>query len=90
MPKATRSFVAQFLAATHLVTDFSLDESVSQEAGAAHAACTQRRRQPREGFSKRLLVEFSAGAHPMLKVDRLLTSDARRYRVTFPKLLMIP
>ena len=86
-PKATRTFLEQFLAATHVVTDFLLDEAVWQEAGAAYA---QRRRRSKDGPSKRLLVDFIVGAHAILKADRLLTLDAARYRAAFPKLVMIP
>jgi hypothetical protein len=89
-PKATKTFLEQFLAATHIVTDFLLDEAVWQEAGAAYAAYAQRRRQSKDGSSKRLLVDFIVGAHAILKADRLLTLDAARYRVAFPKLVMIP
>jgi len=86
-PKATRTFLEQFLAATHVVTDFLLDEAVWQEAGAAYA---QRRRRSKDGPSKRLLVDFIVGAHAISKADRLLTLDAARYRAAFPKLVMIP
>jgi hypothetical protein len=89
-PKATRTLVEQFLAATHIVTDFLLDEAVWQEAGAAYAAYAQRRRDSKDGSSKRLLVDFIVGAHALLKADRLLTLDAARYQVAFPKLVTAP
>ena len=66
-PKATRTFLEQFLATTHIVTDFLLDEAVWQEAGAAYAAYAQRRRQSKDGPSKRLLVDFIVGAHANLE-----------------------
>jgi hypothetical protein len=89
-PKATRSLLEQFLAATGIVTDFLLEEAVWQEAGAAYAAYAQRRRRQRAGSPKRLLVDFIVGAHSMLKADRLLTLDAARYRAAFPKLVTVP
>jgi len=89
-PKATRTFLEQFLAATHIVTDFLLDEAVWQEAGAAYAAYAHRRRQSKDGSSKRLLVDFLVGAHALLRADRLLTLDAPRYRGAFPTLVMMP
>lgn len=92
-PKATRTFREQFLATTRIVTDFLLDEAVWQESGAAYAAYAayaQRRRQSKDGVSKRLLVDFIVGAHAILKADRLLTLDAARYRTAFPKLVMMP
>jgi hypothetical protein len=89
-PKATRTFLEQFLAATHVVTDFLLDEAVWREAGRAYAADAQRRRQSKDGSAKRLVVDFIIGAHAALRADRLLTLDVTRYRAAFPKLVMIP
>ena len=89
-PRATRTLLEQFLATTQIVTDFLLDEAVWQEAGAAYAAYAQRRRDSKAGSSKRLLVDFIVGAHAILKADRLLTLDAARYRVAFPKLVTAP
>ena len=89
-PKATKTFLEQFLTTTHIITDFLLDEAVWQEAGAAYATYAQRRRQSKDGPSKRLLVDFIVGAHAILKADRLLTLDATRYRAAFPKLVTVP
>jgi predicted nucleic acid-binding protein len=89
-PNATRTLLEQFLATTDIVTDFLLDEAVWQEAGATYAAYAQRRRHSKDGFSKRLLVDFIVGAHAILQADRLLTLDAARYQVAFPKLVTIP
>lgn len=89
-PKATRTYLEQFLASTHIVTDFLLDEAVWQEAAATFAAYAQRRRAFKDGTSKRLLVDFIVGAHALLKADRLLTLDPGRYRTAFPKLVMAP
>jgi len=89
-PKATRAFLEQFLATTRIVTDFLLEEAVWHEAGAAYAAYAQRRRQSKDGPSKRLLVDFIVGAHGILKADRLLTLDASRYRTAYPRLVMMP
>ena len=89
-PKATRTLLEQFLATTRIVTDFLLDEAVWLEAGAAYAAYAQRRRQSKDGSSKRLLVDFIVGAHAVSKADRLLTLDAARYQIAFPKLVTVP
>ena len=89
-PHATKAFLDQFLATTRIVADFLLDEAVWQESGVAYAAYAQRRRQSKDGPSKRLLVDFVVGAHATLKADRLLTLDAARYRIAFPKLVMMP
>jgi predicted nucleic acid-binding protein len=89
-PKATRTFLEEFLATTRIATEFLLDQAVWQESGAAYASYAQRRRQSKDGPSKRLLVDFIIGAHAFLKADRLLTLDAGRYRTAFPKLVMMP
>ena len=88
-PSATLTFVRQFLETTHVVTDFSLDEAVWHAAGAAYATYAQRRRRSKDASPKRLLVDFIVGAHAMLKADRLLTLDAARYKLAFPKLLTV-
>jgi len=89
-PKASRTFVQQFLERTRVVTDFLLDEAVWQEAGTAYGTYAQRPRRPKDNTPKRLLVDFIVGAHALLKADRLLTLDAARYRAAFPKLVTAP
>ena len=55
-----------------------------------YAAYAQRRRRSKDASPKRLLVDFIVGAHATLKADRLLTLDADRYKLAFPKLLTLP
>lgn len=85
-PKATATFVDDFLSQTHVVTDFLLNEDVWRKAGSAFAEYAQRRRRSREGAPRRLLVDFLVGAHALLRADRLLTLDSSRYHHAFPKL----
>ena len=55
-----------------------------------YAAHAQRRRRSKDASPKRVLVDFIVGAHALLKADRLVTLDAARYKLAFPKLLMVP
>jgi len=89
-PKASASFVDEFLLKTHVVTDFLLDEAVWRKAGSAFAEYAQRRRRSKEGAPRRLLVDFLVGAHALLRADRLLTLDAPRYKHSFPDLSTLP
>lgn len=87
-PKASVSFVDQFLAQTSIVVDFILEESVWREAATAFAAYAHRRRTSGDGSPKRLLVDFIIGSHAMLRCDRLLTLDSTRYTTSFPRLVL--
>ena len=89
-PGATLTFVREFLDRTYVVTDFLMDEAVWEAAGSAYAAYAQRRRRSRGASPKRLLVDFIVGAHAMLNADRLLTLDAGRYKLAFPRLATVP
>jgi predicted nucleic acid-binding protein len=53
-------------------------------AGKAHAAYRRS-----GGLRERTLPDFFIGAHALVKGHRLLTRDARRYRVHFPTLDII-
>jgi hypothetical protein len=88
-PKATQHFVDQFLEATRVEVDFSLDEPVWRETAQRFAAYARRRRKSAGGEAKRLLVDFLIGAHALLHADRLLTLDPHRYAQDFPKLKLI-
>lgn len=60
------------------------------EAGARFALYAKRRsRAAREG-PERLLADFIIGSHALVRADRLVTLDARRYQRDFPELRLIP
>jgi predicted nucleic acid-binding protein len=88
-PGASEQFVDEFLISTRIAIDFELGESVWRNAAGRFATYANRRRRSGGGNPKRLLVDFLIGAHALLKADRLLTLDARRYREDFPKLRLM-
>jgi predicted nucleic acid-binding protein len=69
-----------------IAIDFELGEDVWRLAATSFAAYAIRRRSSGGGSPKRLLVDFLIASHALLKADRLMTLDARRYGVDFPNL----
>jgi predicted nucleic acid-binding protein len=88
-PSASQQFVDEFLADTGVSVEFELEESVWRLAGQSFAAYAQRRRRSAGGSPKRLQVDFLIAAHAHLRADRLMTSDAARYRRDFPQLRIV-
>ena len=72
-----------------IAIDFDLEEDVWLLAAESFAAYAIRRRRSGGGSPKRLLVDFIIASHALLKADRLMTRDAGRYGVDFPKLRLI-
>lgn len=88
-PKATESFVSNFLSETGIAVDFDLDESVWVDAGRRFARYANQRRKSGHGESKRLLADFLIGSHALLQADRLMSMDTARYRQHFPDLKLV-
>ena len=87
----TAHFLNQFLAKEEIEVDFDLGKEVWLEAGLRFSIYAERRRKSKGGVARRLLADFVIGAHALLRADRLLTFDARRYEKDFPKLeLVVP
>jgi predicted nucleic acid-binding protein len=80
----------RFLAKTGIAVDFSLDEPIWRRAAEGFAAYALRRRRSSGDHPKRLLVDFVIAAHALLRADRLMTLDARRYSQDFPDLRLVP
>jgi predicted nucleic acid-binding protein len=89
-PKATESFVNDFLADTGIAVDFEFEKPVWVEAGRRFAryAKRQRGRSARQG-TKRLLADFIIGSHALSQADRFMTLDPKRYARDFPELKLI-
>ena len=85
-PRASKSFVNQFLGATGITVDFVLDEPIWHKAADRFAAYAPRRRSSGGSSPKRMLADFLIAAHALLRADRLLTLDPSRYKQDFPEL----
>jgi predicted nucleic acid-binding protein len=85
-PKATESFVNDFLADTGITVDFAFEQPVWVEAGRRFARYAKRRRRSAGQRAKRLLADFIIGSHAMVHADRFMTLDPKRYARDFPEL----
>src|SRR6266571_7227323 len=88
-PKATESFVNDFLADTGIAVDFAFQQPVWVEAGRRFARYAKRRRRSAHQGPKRLLADFIIGAHALEHADRFMTLDPKRYTRDFPELKLI-
>ena len=88
-PKATESFVNDFLADTGITVDFAMEQAAWVEAGRRFARYAKRRRRSAGRGAKRLLADFLIGAHALAHADRFMTLDPRRYARDFPELNLV-
>jgi predicted nucleic acid-binding protein len=89
-PMATADMVDFFLDRSGILIDSDLDTAIWREAGIKFAEYARRRRKSGGGAHRRLLADFVIGAHALLRADRLVTLDPKRYRHDFPKLRLLP
>jgi len=88
-PKATESFVNDFLADTGITVDFAFGQPTWVEAGRRFARYAKRRRRSARQGAKRLLADFIIGSHALAHADRFMTLDPRRYARDFPELRLV-
>lgn len=88
-PSMTHDVVEQFVRETGITVDFNLEEGIWRQAAKGFAAYAHRRRRSGGDSPKRLLVDFVIGAHALLRADRLMTLEARRYSRDFPGLRIV-
>ena len=88
-PKATESFVNDFLADTGIMIDFDLQQPVWTEASRRFARYANRRRRSAGDEPRRLLIDFVVGSDALIQADRLMTLDPKRYRRDFHELKLI-
>jgi hypothetical protein len=85
-PRATGSFVEEALEEMNVDIDWELDQAVWQLAANRFEQYGLRRRRGGSGEPKRFIADFLIGAHALLRANRLLTLDVRRYRADYPDL----
>jgi predicted nucleic acid-binding protein len=89
IPTGNAQRIEKLLGEMNIAVDFDLGEDVWRLAATSFAAYTIRRRRSGGGSPKRLPADFVIASHALLKVDRLMTRDANRYGLDFPKLRLI-
>ena len=89
VPGLNVQLVREALGEMTIAIDFDLDGDVWQLAASSFSAYAVRRRRSGRGSPKRLLADFVIAAHALLKADRLMTLDAKRYSQDFPKLRVV-
>lgn len=89
IPTGSAQRVEKLLEDMNIAVDFDLGEDVWRLAATSFAAYAIRRRRAGGGSPKRLLADFVIAAHALLKADRLMTLDAKRYGQDFPKLRIV-
>ena len=89
IPSLNIHLVRKALAELAIAIDFDLEEDVWLLAAERFAAYAVRRRSSGGGLPKRLLADFVIAAHAVLKADRLMSLDAKRYSQDFPKLRIV-
>jgi predicted nucleic acid-binding protein len=89
VPGLNVRLVRKALAEMAIAIDFDMGEDVWELAATSFAAYAIRRRRSGGGSPKRLLPDFVIASHALLKADRLMTRDASRYVLDFPKLRLI-
>lgn len=88
-PTATAAVVDRFLETMRVETDWILEREVWELAAERFEQYASRRRRQGAGEVKRLSSDFVIAAHALLRADRFVTLDQRRYRTDFPELILI-
>ncbi len=81
--------VQKFLHDAKIDVDFAMGFAVWEEAGLRFRRYAERRRRSGGGEARGLLADFVVGAHALLRSDRLLTFDLRRYEKDFPEVTLM-
>jgi len=89
IPSLNVQLVRKALAEMAIAIDFDLEQDVWLLAAERFAAYAIRRRRSGGDSPKRLLADFVIAAHALLKADRLMTLDAKRYSQDVPKLRIV-
>ncbi|MFP5227524.1 MAG: type II toxin-antitoxin system VapC family toxin [Acidobacteriota bacterium] len=87
-PKVSAAIVDRFLRDTRIDVDWFVEQQVWLLAAERFERYVERRR-GQGGEAKRFPADFLVAAHALLKADRLVTLDQRRYRTDFPELTLM-
>jgi hypothetical protein len=85
-PASTETFIDRFLRQTRISVEWELPREVWQMAADRFGQYAERRRVQKADTPKRLPADFLVAAHALLRADRLMTLDRRRYQTDFPEL----
>jgi predicted nucleic acid-binding protein len=88
-PGRTEEFVDQFCEDAQIEVEWNVSEKVWRAAGTAFHGYMARRREQGPKQGRRILADFVIGAHALVNGYKLLTLDAKVYRVSFPNLEII-
>lgn len=83
------TFVDRFCDSAGIEIESAFSQQIWREAGRAYQAYARRRKQEQGIGPRRILEDFVIGAHALVNDYKLLTLDARIYRVSFPKLEIV-
>jgi predicted nucleic acid-binding protein len=88
-PTATEAIVDRFLEANRIEIDWLIEREIWELAAERFERYANRRRRQGGGEAKRLTSDFLIAAHAIVRADRLITLDQRRYRADFPELTLV-
>lgn len=88
-PTATETVVDRFLETMRIETDWTIERDIWELAAERFVQYANRRRRQGGGEARRLTSDFVIAAHALLRADRLITLDQRRYRTDFPELILV-
>lgn len=81
--------VDHFLKTMGVEVDWLIEREIWELAAERFAQYANRRHRQGGGETKRLTSDFVIAAHALLRADRLITLDQRRYRTDFAELILI-
>jgi hypothetical protein len=88
-PTATAVIVDRFLSDMRIEVDWTVERDIWELAAERFVQYANRRRRQGGGEARRLISDFVIAAHALLRADRFITLDQRRYRADFPELILV-
>jgi predicted nucleic acid-binding protein len=88
-PSISKTEMIRFFEETGITVEWVSDQPLWELAADRFERYTRRRRTQRSEEPKRFPVDFLIASHALLRADRLVTLDQRRYRADFPELNLV-